>query len=1112
MSSKLSRTTNQTYMNLRTLTWLCLSVGIWFAVTSEASAQASRRKLASEANAANNKAGALIEKGHYAEALPLFQRYLEIVEKIDSNNSRNLASALNNVAYVLLRLGKSDEAIPLYERALRIEGKSKAIGKAEDLYVLSGLGAAYVQSKKLNDALEVNQTVLHICEKKFGKNHQETARALVNLAAVQKQLDNLASARASCEQALLIAQGLGADESAFEAYALVELASVAAAQEDWVRAVDASQKALEINTKVLGPSHPDLAISLTQVGQIYIRSGDYAAAIPFFERSLAIKEKNADNPLDLSIRLKDLGRAYAKTADYPKAIALYKRASEKLSEQPDTRSQLARSGALNDLGLIYESLGDHSTALELFRESLSILEPVTEENDEARGAPTLNISRALKQGGVYDEAIVFAEKAQLIAERNNDTYSLPYCLSNTAELILLKDKKLEESEAKMLKAVELFEQQRGGKVDAAVTLNDWGELSMEAGSHKNVRTFLEKALHILEAELGPQHPFTADALGNLARDAYAEGDVANARAYATRSVSAKDRQLQTVLKLDEGARLTWQQANARMGAEAIVLRPEQLAGVQLRWKGAVLDSVFEDQALAKSAAADDQGLKDLEAIRKLRRQMSQLASASGERSDEERDRLEDELAGAQQRLAERFSLGGRVRRNADLTVDVIVPQLSKGWVLVDFLVFSDPKLEKNEREQYGALVTSSGGTADLVRLGSRKQIDLEIKRLRDAITAGEEESMQSAAQKIYSEIWEPLTPHLPAEAKGVIISPESDLNFLPFVGLIDSRGVFLGESYAIAYIGSGRDLARKPSGESAKSLVVFADPVFDASGEASSAKEMVALRSAEADVFGTINLPPLPGTKAEAEQLEVIAAGAGWDIKAITGEEATESSVREAKKPGVLHLATHGFYLNSYSPPAEEGTRGMSVVGLNTQEDKKRNENGVDPMRASGVALTGAQQTLKLWSQRQAPDPETDGILTAEEVASLDLNGTWLVTLSACETGVGEARSGEGVFGLRRAFMMAGAENLLMTLWPVADDATASIMADFYKEALATGDAPGSLAKVQRDWLVKLRKEKGLAAAIREAGPFAMVMMTAPTHPPVELPASSSGKSSWWPF
>ena len=276
-------------------------------------------------------------------------------------------------------------------------------------------------------------------------------------------------------------------------------------------------------------------------------------------------------------------------------------------------------------------------------------------------------------------------------------------------------------------------------------------------------------------------------------------------------------------------------------------------------------------------------------------------------------------------------------------------------------------------------------------------------------------------------------------------------------------------------------------------MAILANPQFDSAPKNTKTTEMVAMRSAEADVFGLIALPPLPGTEAEATSLQTLAGENGWQTKSYLGKDATESIVRNTKKPGVLHLATHGFYLNSFTPPGPEGSRGMSVVGVKeTTDEKTKREKGVDPMRASGVAFTGAQQTLTLWSQKKAPNPETDGILTAEEAGALRLDGTWLVVLSACETGVGEARSGEGVFGLRRAFMIAGAENLLMTLWPVADETTAQIMTDFYKEAFVTGDAPGSLAKVQRDWLIKLRKDRGLAAAIRDAGPFALVAMTAP--------------------
>jgi CHAT domain-containing protein len=132
-------------------------------------------------------------------------------------------------------------------------------------------------------------------------------------------------------------------------------------------------------------------------------------------------------------------------------------------------------------------------------------------------------------------------------------------------------------------------------------------------------------------------------------------------------------------------------------------------------------------------------------------------------------------------------------------------------------------------------------------------------------------------------------------------------------------------------------------------------------------------------------------------------------------------------------------------------------------------------MYRSGLALAGAQHTLEAWAKSEvAPSSDNDGIVMAEEVGALKLDGTWVVTLSACDTGTGEARAGEGVMGLRRGFIQAGAQNLLMTLWPINDEITVEIMKDFYAEARRTGNAPEALSTVQRNWLVKLREENAL--------------------------------------
>jgi CHAT domain-containing protein len=226
-----------------------------------------------------------------------------------------------------------------------------------------------------------------------------------------------------------------------------------------------------------------------------------------------------------------------------------------------------------------------------------------------------------------------------------------------------------------------------------------------------------------------------------------------------------------------------------------------------------------------------------------------------------------------------------------------------------------------------------------------------------------------------------------------------------------------------------------------------------------------------------ISLTSLPGTEKEAAELEARAKKSNWQPQTYLGANATKAELRKVNSPRILHLATHGFFL----PEIDLGTPKSAGDASEIPKGKL-----VNPMHRSGLALAGAQRTLQAWAKGQVPPIENDGIVTAEDVGGLKLDSTWLVVLSACDTGGGEARAGEGVMGLRRGFVQAGAQNLLMTLWPISDETTVQIMLDFYDAAFKTGNAPRALADTQRDWLVKLRKEHALLDAVRLAGPFIM--------------------------
>ena len=385
----------------------------------------------------------------------------------------------------------------------------------------------------------------------------------------------------------------------------------------------------------------------------------------------------------------------------------------------------------------------------------------------------------------------------------------------------------------------------------------------------------------------------------------------------------------------------------------------------------------------------------------------------------------------------------------------------------------------------------SKGAPLWIPLGKANEIEHLVRRYGTLVRGSpQEEELSANLQALYEALWAPIGQALPSQTKRIIISPDGELNFISFATLLTKDKQFLAQRYNVQYVASGRDLLRELKPSTAKEVVLFANPDFGLASTAMLAKAddrssdagSKSIRGSEKRDIEDWSFESLTGTQKERDELIKKFAGWGWTPTDFTAKEATKEALLKIHSPYILHLATHGFFAKE-DPTA---TQTEPESSLNDRQSVTKSKFFKNPMHRSGLALAGAQTTIEAWKRDEVPPVENDGILTAEDVSTLDLQGTWLVTLSACDTGSGEARAGEGVMGLRRGFIQAGAQNLLMTLWPISDEVTVQIMSDFYEAAHNSGNAPEALAEVQRNWLVKLRTEKGLAQAVNLAGPFIM--------------------------
>jgi CHAT domain-containing protein/tetratricopeptide (TPR) repeat protein len=814
----------------------------------------------------------------------------------------------------------------------------------------------------------------------------------------------------------------------------------------------------------------DLALFVFDLGRLYANGSDRQKARPLIERSLSLFEGSvgSDHPWTADA-LNQLGVILTSEGDFVRADALLYRALA-IQERVLGPDDVEVGRTLRDLGSLLERRGDLTKAEEMALRALAILE-------KAEGRPRLLAGTVLNNLGViylgrrdYKRAGEYLERGLPLMEASYgaDSIFVAIPLQNLG-IIAREAKDYAKAEGYYLRALKAREKHLGPEhPDIAATFINLANVYRSKGDVPLALETHLRALRMFERTAGPSSSFMLLSLVNVARTYAILGDLKNAVAYQRRLEQATETAIALNLLIgSERQRVAYLSSIAERTERTLSLNLQLTPGdpeatalaltVLLQRKGRVIDAAADTRAaVRRSGDADSKAL--LSQLDDVVGQLARLVLNGPQKTPLEEYRIV--IAALAERKEQLESQIGR--RSAEfratsvpVTLEAVQAALPADAALIEFAAYRpfDPAVESVAaafgKLRYAAYVVHRGGVPQAVDLGQADAIDKAIAALRGALGDPARSDVRRLARALDASVMGPIRG-LVGSSTQLLVSPDGALNLIPFEALIDEGGRYLVQRYRWMYLTSGRDLLRmRMAPASAQGPLIVADPAFgepiaEAPPRPAPAVSAVARRRSvtSARDLSEVYFAPITATAREAQAIRRLFP----DATLLAGERATESSLRQFAAPRLLHIATHGFFLQYAGSAPKEGAAPGSAPGR-------------DPLLRAGLALARA-------NVRSGSDTD-DGVLTALEASRLNLWGTRLVVLSACDTGVGEVRNGDGVYGLRRAFVLAGAESLVMSLWPVSDTWTERQMRGYYRH-LTLGRGRGeSLRLVQLDLLAR---------------------------------------------
>jgi CHAT domain-containing protein/Tfp pilus assembly protein PilF len=1026
-----------------------------------------------EAEHLDRQVETLDRAGRWREAISPAQRSLMLRERALGPRHLAVAASLTRLAALHRARAAYGEAEPLLRRALEIAESAPA--QSELAATLSELGLLHLDRAELASAEPVLARALDLREKALGPAHVEVAAASHNMAELRRVQGAFDKAAPLYARALEIReQALGPTHPDVAA-TLNGIACLHRDQGEYDKAEPLYRRALEIREQALGPAHPALARTLDDHGQLHRLLGAFDKAEALHARALQIGEA-ALGPMHPAVArsLSDLGNVHWYRGRFAKAEELHARALD-IREKAlgPTHGDVARS--LNNLALVVQDRGQLGKAEALSRRALEIIEKTLGPMHPNVATVLANLSAVHWSQGAYADcerlllrALDIVEKA--LGPMHGDVGQVLQNLAilyqvrgdfAKAESTLMRARDIGEkalgpdhlevaqvlgnlawvyrnqhmhrkAEPLLVRAVQIHENTVGpAHPVTAAWLEDLAAVYRDQGAYDKAAPLVHRALDTYEKALGPMHPDTANGLHAVARLHWVQGAYEKVVPLLARATEIREAQLRVELpRLPEPRKravmtLLENETETVTSLHAHALprsaRALELAlTTTLRRKGRVLDSLVDNEAALRAHLTPElhQQLDQLDRAR------SELVAQLYTPHDATDASAVSSIRARIDGLEAKLSAASAVFRaqSEPVTVAKVQAAVPPGAALVELVRYHryDPKHVRSKLEERYIAYVVTRERLQWVALGEAAPIDAEA----DAVLAAMGDrapaaTARAALRRLDARVLAPLRAHL-AGVSHLIVAPDGKLNLVPFEALVDERMRPALDRYLINYVTTGRDLLRFAAPPPRSPSVLVASPDY---GPLPSPPSKVAFA-------------PLTAALAEAADLEKY-----FRAPALTGDKATKTALKELTGPAMLHIATHGFYAVSGGvkpiPTPGNPSREMFAGPGALLPPPPRPDDPADGLDRAGLAMAGANRG-------------PDGIVTAREIAGFDWWGTQLVVLSACETGVGAVPSGEGVYGMRRALVLAGTASQVVSLWAVDDAATRVLMRDYYAE-LARG-------------------------------------------------------------